>query len=76
MNPFRMIEDQRGRNLVNKSLCYESHNNSIHHNGANQGPWLNQSLDYASNITLNPNTTSFIYMTNQAAMKAQENKKL
>lgn len=35
VNPFRMIEDQRGRNLVNKSLQYDSHNTSIQNNNPN-----------------------------------------
>jgi len=65
LNPFRMPDEQpRGRNLVNKSLCYDPHNNSLQTN--NQGPWVNQSLDYASNISLNGNS-SCIYMSNQAA---------
>ena len=36
-NPFRQMENepQRGRNLVNRSLCYDSHNSSIANNPQN-----------------------------------------
>ena len=59
VNPFKLIEEPKGRNLVNRSLCYDSHNSSIQNNlgvpvQAN-GAFMNQSFEYPSSITLNAN---------------------
>jgi len=61
MNPFKLIEEPKGRNLVNRSLCYDSHNSSIQNNlGVGTtvaAPFMNQSFEYPSSITLNANAT-------------------
>jgi hypothetical protein len=46
MNPFKGIEEpinNKGRNIVNRSLCYESHNSSIQNN-LNINPIAKQGL--------------------------------
>lgn len=64
LNPFKgMVDESKGRNLVNRSLCYESHNSSIQNNlnnstlvpgtVSNGGAFMNQSFEYPSSITLN-----------------------
>ena len=51
INPMKIMAgdvDQRGRNMVNRSLCYESHNSSILAN--KNPPLINQSFEYPSNM--------------------------
>lgn len=60
MNPFKLIEEPRGRNIgVNRSLCYESHNSSMHNNGSNiaLSNFINQSFEYPNGSTINQNNT-------------------
>ena len=59
--PFKAMDDpSRGRNNVNRSLCYDSNQSSMHNNVT--APWLNQSFDYTSGGAINTNQ-KFVYMT-------------
>lgn len=45
--------------MINRSLCYDSHNSSINHHPTNNV--LNQSFEYPSQIAINANN-SYIYV--------------
>lgn len=71
-NPFKPSDEPRGRNLINRSLCYDSHNSSIQCNPASM---LNQSFEYPSAITINANS-SYIYAPQSQVGKSQDQKKI
>lgn len=59
--------------MINRSLCYDSHNSSINHNGGTTNI-LNQSFEYPSNIAINANN-SYIYVPAPIG-KSQDFKKI